>query len=59
MKININAELNSTDILQYFTEQLKNSGIDTAGGNFKIQAFSEKKNEWLEVKDVKIEFVKV
>lgn len=58
MKIDIKAELGSTDILNYFTEQLKNSGIDATGGNFKIHAFSDKKNEWIEVKDVKILFEK-
>jgi hypothetical protein len=58
MKIDIKAEMNLPDILAFFTEQLKNSGIDAAGGNFKIHAFSEKKSEWVEVKDIKIIFDK-
>lgn len=59
MKINIKAEINSEEILRYFAEQLKNSGVDTVGGNFTIQAFSEKKAEWIEVKDAKVLFEKV
>jgi hypothetical protein len=59
MEINITADMETKDITDIFSLKLKENGIDSTSGKFVIQAFSDKKNEFVEVKDVKISFVKV
>ena len=58
MRLNINAELGSDEILNFFTSNLKEAGIDSTNGSFTMHAFSDKKAEWVEVKDIKIIFEK-
>ena len=56
MEIHINAVLDKADILNFFSNEIRNSGIDPATGIFRLEAYSDKKNEWLEVKDIRIVF---
>ena len=58
MKINISAELNMQELAEYFAAKLKENGIESTLGTIKALAFSDKKNEYVDVKEVKLVFTK-
>lgn len=60
MKIDVNIEVEGQELKELVAKQVNETGkITVTPEDFKIQAFSSKKNEWVDVDNVKIVYTKV
>ncbi len=54
MKLNINATLESPEMIKYFLEELQKNNITPKSESIKLEAYSSKKSEWVVVENLRL-----